>query len=86
MTSYREILWLKNLGFSERNIVQSCGVSRNTISKVTNRTSELSVSWPLDYGMTDNALEGLLFPKKMSATDKRLPDYDYIRKNFCGTV
>ena len=29
MTKYREILRLKSLGFSERNIAQSCGVSRN---------------------------------------------------------
>ena len=27
MTKYREILRLKSLGFSERNIAQSCGVS-----------------------------------------------------------
>ena len=34
MTKYREILCLKSLGFSERNIAQSCGVSRNTVAKV----------------------------------------------------
>jgi|GEM_PF-3645477 len=34
MTKYREILRLKSLGFSERNIVDSCAVSRNTIAKV----------------------------------------------------
>ena len=32
MTKYREILRLKSLGFSERNIAQSCGVSRNTVA------------------------------------------------------
>ena len=31
MTKYREILRLKSLGFSERNIAHSCGVSRNTV-------------------------------------------------------
>ena len=54
MTKYREILRLKSLGFSERNIAQSCGVSRNTVSKVTSRASELHISWPLDHGMTDS--------------------------------
>ena len=34
MTKYREILRLKSLGFSERNIALSCGVSRNTVAKV----------------------------------------------------
>ena len=35
MTKYREILRLKSLGFSERNIAQSCGVSRNTVAKAS---------------------------------------------------
>ena len=37
MTKYREILRLKSLGFSERNIAHSCGVSRNTVAKVVKR-------------------------------------------------
>jgi len=39
MTKYREILRLKRLGFSERNIAQSCGVSRNTVAKVLKKGS-----------------------------------------------
>ena len=31
MTKYREILRLKSLGFSDRNIARSCSVSRNTV-------------------------------------------------------
>lgn len=38
MTKYREILRLKSLGFSNRNIAHSCGVSRNTIAKVTKKS------------------------------------------------
>ena len=34
MTKYREILRLKSLDFSERNIALSCSVSRNTVAKV----------------------------------------------------
>ena len=48
MTKYREILRLKSLGFSERNIAASCGVSRNTVAKVTKRADELQLKWPLD--------------------------------------
>ena len=40
MTKYREILRLKSLGFSERSIAQSAGVSRNTVSKVLKRADE----------------------------------------------
>ena len=40
MTKYREILRLKSLGFSERNIAHSCGVSRNTVAKVIKQAAE----------------------------------------------
>ena len=82
MTKYREILRLKNLGFSERNIAISCGVSRNTVSKVLKRADELNIHWPLDFDMTDAVLEETLFPKERSATNKRMPDFDYIRKEL----
>lgn len=49
MTKYREILRLKSLGFSERNIAHSCGVSRNTVAKVIKRAAEINLSWPLAY-------------------------------------
>ena len=34
MTKYREIIRLQSLMISERTIAESCGVSRNTVSKV----------------------------------------------------
>lgn len=73
MTKYREILRLKSLGFSDRNIARSCSVSRNTVRRVIDKATEMDVSWPLDFGMTDGALEELLFPSNKSATDRRLP-------------
>lgn len=82
MTKYREILRLKSLGFSERNIAQSCGVSRNTVAKVLKKATEMRLSWPLDFDMTDSTLEELMFPKEKSATNKRMPDFDYIRKEL----
>ena len=59
MTKYREILRLKSLGFSERNIAQSCGVSRNTVAKVLKKAAEINLSWPLDFDMTDSILSWL---------------------------
>lgn len=80
MTRYREIIRLSSLKFSERNIALiSCSVSRNTVSKALKRAEEMNLSWPLDETMTDEVLEKLLFPKEQSATNKRLPDYAYIR-------
>lgn len=44
MTKYREILRLQGLGFSERNIAQSCGVSMNTVAKVLKKAAEINIS------------------------------------------
>ncbi len=82
MTKYREIIRLHSLSFSERNIVLSCSVFRNTVSKVLKKADEMNISWPLDETMTDFSLENLLFPKEKSATNKRMPDYAYIRKEL----
>ena len=83
MTKYREIIRLTGLGFSQRNIIASCGVSQKTVVKVQKRARELNISWPLDESMTDTELQRLMFSKesKVSAK-KRMPDYDYIRKEL----
>ena len=78
MTKYREILRLQSLEFSERNIAQSCGVSRNIVAKVLKKAAEINISWPLDFDMTDSALEELMFPKDKSVTNKRMFDFDHI--------
>ena len=46
MTKYREILRLTALGLSQRNIIQSIGVSQKTIVKVQKRAQEMHLSWP----------------------------------------
>ena len=64
MTKYREILRLTALGLSQRNIVQSIGVSQKTVVKVQKRAWEMHLSWPLDESLTDSALETLMFHKE----------------------
>ena len=57
MTKYRESLRLTALGLSQRNIIQSIGVSQKTVVKVQHRAHELKLSWPLDEALTDEALD-----------------------------
>ena len=82
MTKYREILRLKSLRFSERNIARICGASRNTVKKVLDRAAQVGLIWPLDNDLTDGVIEEMLFPREKSATDKSLPDFEYIRKEL----
>ncbi len=82
MTKYREILRLKSLGFSERNIALSVPCSRNTVSKVIKSAEGKGISWPLPEGTTDADLEKQLSSSTASAPTKRMPDFDYIRKEL----
>ena len=83
MTKYREILRLTALGLSQRNIVQSIGVSQKTVVKVQKRAREMHLSWPLGENLTDAALETLMFPKESKVSkQKRMPDFNYIQKEL----
>lgn len=83
MTRYREILRLHSMNLSQSNIAYSCGASKTTVNSVIKRANDLGVSWPLDENQTDGTLSKLLFPSKEESTQgKRLPDFDYIRKEL----
>lgn len=83
MTKYREILRLTAFGLSLRDIEKSLKVSKKTVVKVQKRADELSLSWPLDESLTDAELEQRMFPKDLSPkSTKRMPDFDYIRKEL----
>ena len=82
MTKYREILRLTALGLSQRDICSSAGVSQKTVSKVQKRARELHLEWPLDESMTDIALSKKLFPHEAVQTERRMPDFEYVRKEL----
>ena len=82
MTKYSEILRLTALGLSQRNIMQSINVSQKTVVKVQRRAREMNLSWPLDESMTDIELGKLMFPKESKQTPKKMPDFNYIRKEL----
>ena len=82
MTKYREIIRLTGLGFSQRDIMASCGVAQKTVVKVQKRARELNISWPLDEAMTDTELQRLMFSKENRVPpNKRMPDYAYIQQD-----
>lgn len=73
MTKYRETIRLTGLGFSQRNIIASCGVAQKTVVKVQKRARELRLEWPLDETKIDIVIEKLLFPKEeKTSSNKRM--------------
>ncbi len=82
MTKYREILRLKSLGFSDRNIAHSVSCSRNTVPRVVNKAKEHGLSWPLPDDMTDGVIEKILYPSEPTVTNRMKPDCEYIRREL----
>ena len=83
MTKCREIIRLTGMGFSQRDIMASCGVAQKTVVKVQKRARELKLSWPLDETLTDTELQKLMFSKENKvSSNKRMPDYNYIQKEL----
>jgi transposase len=82
MTKYREILRLHSQGISQRSIARSCECSRNTVSKVIKRATELNVLWPLSSNTTDRELDKLFFPQDTPSIGRRYPDLEHIHKEL----
>jgi putative hemolysin len=83
MTNYREILRLKALGLSERDIARSAACLRNTVSQVLKRSEQLNLSWPLDNSQTNAELEELLYPSMhRHESEKAMPDLEWVHKEL----
>ena len=76
MDRIREILKLKEGGFSYREIASSVGCGKSVIGQTIRRAEAINlVNWQ-EYSETE--LEALLFPKKENNEDTKEPDMMYI--------
>ena len=78
MVNYREILRLRSLGYSQRQIAASIHRSRNTIREICELADMCNLTWPLDPAMTDRSLQSLFYPERAKKPDRKEPDYKYI--------
>src|SRR5215211_3247503 len=78
MRSVREILRLRAEGLSDRAIARSTRLARSTVSDYAGRAVAAGLSWPLPEGLTDTALEALLFVRGGPAAGaRRKPEPDW---------
>ena len=82
MTKYCEILRLKHLGFSERNIARTAGVSRNTVKCVVEAATAAKIDWTQAESMDDATIEKALFPDRKPAQPSHTIDFEYIRNEM----
>lgn len=69
----REILRLKNEGFSNRAIARVCQVSNSTVGEYLEKAKQAGLSWPLPEGLEEETLYQSLFLEKGTSVQPRVP-------------
>jgi transposase len=81
MRRIRDLLRLTfESGLSSRQVSSSLGLSKGAVSVYLSRARAAGVSWPLPDGLTDGALERLLFPGPLKVAEalRPVPNWAYI--------
>ncbi len=80
MRKIREALRLKASGLSKRKIANSLGIGPTAAGGYMRRARRAGLSWPLPDGLSDEALERLLFPAPRTdqTKERRPPDWPLI--------
>jgi transposase len=81
MRKIKEVLRLKySCNLSEREISQSCQVSRSTVADYIMKAKAAGIGWPEALALTDTQIEESLFPVKriLKSVKRPTPDYEYI--------
>jgi transposase len=84
MRKIKEVLRLHHEAkLSERAIARSINVSRDTVSRILTRASEVGLTWPLPADIDDSKLEALLFPSAQGRPKNYSePNWSYIHKEY----
>ena len=80
---YREILRLRSIGCSQRQMERDKLVSREKSREIFEAADRLNIHWPLSPDITNQELELLLFPEKYKNVSRYAePDYTYIHSEL----
>jgi transposase len=83
MRKVKEILRLKHLGMSNRQIALSIKVSHSTIADYLCRAEKANISWPIPEDLDDTTLARMLFGEEDAKPKLRVePDYGYMHKEL----
>ncbi len=82
MANHKEILRLKSLGLPHVQIAQSCDCGRNTVTRTLQKASSIGLTWTTARGMTAEEVTAKLYPKEVTSTPYRMPDYEHIHQEM----
>jgi len=81
----REVLRLKNEGFSNRAIARVCQVSNSTVGEYLEKAKQAGLSWPLPEGLEEEILYQRLFLEKGTSSQPvalRAPDWEEVHREL----
>ena len=82
MTDYKEILRLKNLGFSNQEVAAAVGCGRNTVTRTLQRAESIGIGWHDAKDRSAEELRKRLFPSHTNRPQYRMPDYEKVHKEM----
>jgi len=83
MRKIREVLRLKASGLSYRAIARACLIGKETVREYLGRAAEAGLSWPLPEGLSEEELEGRLFPNEpVSVRKESEPDWAVVHQEL----
>ena len=82
MTDYKEILRLKALGYSHKEVQAVCGCGINTITRTLQRAESAGISWPKAKEMSAEEVRRQLYPSSSDHSQYRMPDYEKVHREM----
>jgi len=82
MRNIREMLRLKAMGYSIRQIARHCGCAFGTVWNVIHRAEIAKITWPLPEEIKDAELEAIIYPAIHSKPKAEQPDWAEIGRQL----
>ena len=82
MVNHKEILRLKSLGLTYREIVDAAGCGRNTVTRTLARAREQKLDWQQAQSMSQQEVSQRLFPTEQKNPVYKMPDYEWVHREM----
>ena len=82
MVNHKEILRLKSLGLTHREIANATDCGRNTVTRTLARAREKQLSWQQAQSMTSQEVSQRLFPSEQKGPIYKMPDYEWVYREM----
>ena len=82
MVNHKEILRLKNLGLTNREIADAAGCGRNTVTRTLARAREQQLGWQQAQSMSQQEVSQRLFPTEQKNPVYKMPDYEWVHREM----